>query len=210
MSSKIAWSFSCATTVAITLISVGSPASTEAQVREYRRRLMGDIGYARVDRQGNPIVVINPRLCARMGPELCEFFRAHEYAHHQLGHFYRNIPTSQAEAEADRYAASRVSPQSRAAAQRYFASGRGASRVHGSSQDRLARVGQYSAGASRRTVPTRNYVVRAPSQRVVFRPITSYSGGARMAYRPTSVYRATPIYRPSSSFVSSTRVIYRR
>ena len=115
--------------------------SASGQIREYRRPLFGDIGYAQLDRRGNPVVVINPRMCRRLGPELCNFFRNHEYAHHQLGHFHRNISVQQAEAEADRWAAMRSSPASVLAAQRYFASGRGATRMHGSSQQRLMRVG---------------------------------------------------------------------
>ena len=115
--------------------------SAEAQtVQSYQRRFIGDIGYAAVDRRGNRLVVMNPSACRRLGPDLCTFFRAHEMAHHQLGHFSRNISVQQKEAEADRYAASVVSPAAQNAAQQFFASGRGGSWRHGSSQQRMARV----------------------------------------------------------------------
>ena len=79
-------------------------------IQTYERRFIWNIGYAEVDRRGNKIVVINPAVCQRLGPDLCSFFRAHEMAHHQLKHFDRNIPVQQKEAEADRHAASVVSP----------------------------------------------------------------------------------------------------
>lgn len=145
------------------------------QVREIRRRLMSDIGYARVDRRGNPIVVINSRMCAQMGPELCNYFRAHEQAHHRLNHFGRNITVRQAEAEADSLAARMVSPQSRAAAARYFASGRGGSRMHGTPQARLARVSAAGNSANYRTV-----------SRPRARPQVRYSAGVT---RPSSNVR---------------------
>ncbi|MEL7497193.1 MAG: hypothetical protein AAFN77_06250 [Planctomycetota bacterium] len=127
--------------LATVLLSQFFVQTVAAQIREYQRPLFGEIGYAHVDRAGRPYIVMNPRKCRRMGPELCNFFRNHEYAHHQLGHFHRNITVRQAEAEADRWAAMNSSRASVLAAQRYFASGRGASRLHGTSQQRLVRVG---------------------------------------------------------------------
>lgn len=130
------------------VLSFNTPSEAQ-QIREYQRRFIGDIGYAAVNRQGTPIVVMNPSACRRLGPELCSFFKAHERAHHTLGHFNRNISVQQKEAEADRYAASVVSPTIRAAAQNYFASGRGSSRQHGSSQQRLARVSNSQTTSNR-------------------------------------------------------------
>ena len=129
-------------TTLLTVICVPTwESSANAQgIQTYERRFIGDIGYAEVDRQGNRVVVMNPAACRRLGPELCSFFRAHEMAHHQLGHFDRNISVRQKEAEADQYAASMVSPAARQAAQQFFASGRGGGMRHGSSRQRAARV----------------------------------------------------------------------
>ena len=127
-------------------------------IQTYQRRFIGDIGYAEVDRRGNPVVVMNPAACRRLGPELCSFFRAHEMAHHQLGHFNRNISVQQKEAEADRYAASMVSTAARSAAQQFFASGRGGGSQHGSSRQRLARV---SGNQSVSPVTLRNATTQA-------------------------------------------------
>ena len=126
--------------------------ATAQGIQTYERRFIGDIGYAEVDRQGNAVVVMNPAACRRLGPNLCNFFKAHEMAHHQLGHFDRNITVQQKEAEADLYAASVVSPASRSAAQQFFASGRGGSSRHGSSQQRLARVSGLGQAGSQATV----------------------------------------------------------
>ena len=112
----------------------------EAQIREVQRSFMMDVAYTQNDRQGNPMVVVNPRMCRRMGPDLCNFFRAHEYAHINLGHLNSNISRQQAEAEADCLAARTCSPASVNAAIRYFRSGRGGSRFHGSSEERARRV----------------------------------------------------------------------
>ena len=114
--------------------------ATQAQIVEYQRPMFRQIGWAGIDNAGRRYVAINPRRCRRMGPELCNFFRNHEYAHHQLGHFHRNISVQQAEAEADRWAAMRSSPASVQAAQRFFARGLGGSRLHGTSQQRLYRI----------------------------------------------------------------------
>ena len=48
------------------------------------------IGYASMDRSGNPVITMNRGMCRR-NPDLCEFFKSHELGHHQLGHFHRNI-----------------------------------------------------------------------------------------------------------------------
>ncbi len=125
---------------ATTFFFVGGPQVCDAQVREVRRILMSDIGYAKMDRRGNTTIAINSRMCRRLGPELCSFFRNHEYAHVQLRHFNRNISVQQAEAEADCFAARNSSPQAVLAAQRYFAGGRGGTRMHGTSDQRAARV----------------------------------------------------------------------
>lgn len=151
-------------TLLASLVILHMPIEADAQViREYQRRFIGDIGYASVDRRGTPIVVMNPAACRRLGPELCSFFKAHERAHHTLGHFNRNISVQQKEAEADRYAASVVSPAARMAAQRFFASGRGGGMRHGSSQQRLARVSVDSRSLPQFQNGSTRFVARQPA-----------------------------------------------
>ena len=45
-----------------------------------------DVGMARRDRRGGPLIIYNPRLLARLKPQTRLFFYAHECAHHSLGH----------------------------------------------------------------------------------------------------------------------------
>jgi len=113
---------------------------SEAQVREVQSILLNDVGVARLDRQGNPYITINPVRCRQLGPKLCEFFRQHEYGHVHLKHLERQINPRQAEVEADCYAAKNVSPDVARAASDWFNSGNGASRIHGTSQQRANRV----------------------------------------------------------------------
>ena len=149
--------------------------SASAQgIQTYERRFIGDIGYAEVDRQGNAVVVMNPAACRRLGPDLCSFFKAHEMAHHQLGHFSRNISVQQKEAEADQYAASVVSPAARSAAQQYFASGQGGGSRHGTSQQRLARVSG-SKQTGRKAVVRSPVAARSPS--TVDKPVVQAGTG---------------------------------
>ena len=136
--------------IVLVAICICGVESQKAQAQRIFYRSGVGIGYASVDRNGNPMITMSRRMCHR-NPDLCEFFKAHELGHHRLGHFRRDITVQQAESEADRYAARHSSAQAIAAAQRFFASGRGGSRRHGSSQQRYARVsdvqtGSYSTG----------------------------------------------------------------
>lgn len=150
------------TTTLLAVYLMSFSASVLAQeIKSYQSIFLGDVGYANVDRFGNRFIVMNPLICRRLGKDLCSFFRAHEIAHHKLRHFSRRIPVQQKEAEADRYAASVVSPSARGAAQRFFASGHGASPQHGTSAARLTRV-----SLVRRTQPTTQNVLRASPRTV--------------------------------------------
>ena len=126
---------------------VSKPSSAQRVV--YRSGL-SDFGLATHDRSGNPVIVMNANLC-RTRPDLCEFVRAHEVAHHRLGHLQRNMSVRQAEVEADRWAATHSSARAVRAAQQFFGSGNGGTIRNGSSQQRLAVVSQASA-KRRRTV----------------------------------------------------------
>ena len=164
--------------------------NANGQIRFQNRGLMGDLGRATLDRKGNPVVSINPRMCARLGPDLCNFFKAHEVAHHRLGHFHRNISMQQAEAEADRFAARNSSPQSIRAAQQYFSAGGGATRLHGSSMDRLARI----------TPANTNYTGYRTS---ASRPTVRYASGTRRYTQGNRVY-VQQVQRPQASRVRYT------
>lgn len=116
-------------------------------------------GIASVGYRGNELTVeYNPRVCARLGPDLCSFFRAHEYGHIAMRHLERGTPVRQAEYEADLWAARNSSPAARAAAVRFFNSGRGGSFIHGSGRaraNRIASTGSMPTQASFRQDGTR-------------------------------------------------------
>lgn len=93
-----------------------------------------------VVRGGTPIIYYNPIALKRMGPEVGQFVRAHEYAHLRLGHFRRNMSYSAREAEADLYAAMTAPPRSVQAARNWFLQGRGGGLAHGSPRMRASRL----------------------------------------------------------------------
>lgn len=113
--------------VALALFSAGA---SPAQIREIPVPQLNDIAMASIDAQG-PVIYYNPGLCQRVGPLICEFFRAHEYGHHARGHIYREMfnanPYNRAwvrqeyEKEADCWAAANAPIQSSRAAMVYFA-----------------------------------------------------------------------------------------
>ena len=153
------------------ILGVNSFHPTEAAAQMIREiavpglRGISSVGY----RRGELTVEYNPRTCARLGTDLCSFFRAHEYGHIALGHLERGTPVRQAEYEADVWAARNSSPSARSAAIRYFRSGKGASIVHGSGQARANRVA--NAGTAREVRVTR----RPDGSRVVKRSYSAIS-----------------------------------
>ena len=90
--------------IVLVAICVSGVESRTAEAQRVIYRSGVGIGYASMDRNGNPMITMSRGMCRR-NPDLCEFFKAHELGHHQLGHFHRNISVQQAELEADRYAA---------------------------------------------------------------------------------------------------------
>ena len=142
-------SFPTAQTMAQTIREVAVPGM----------RGIASVGY----RGKNLTIEYNPRTCASLGPDLCSFFRAHEYGHIVMQHLQRGTPVRQAEHEADVWAARNSTPAARTAAIQYFRSGNGGSVRHGSAQSRATRVA--SAGAS---TPVR-VTVRRDGSRVVNR-----------------------------------------
>lgn len=130
-------------------VAIGWVTTCEAQVREVARLALGDVARATTDRRGRPVVAYNPAACARLGPEMCEFVRAHEYGHIALGHLYDGTPGRRAEAEADCWAAKNASPAAVRAASNYFNRGYFGSRTHGSGPQRARRVAGCRGGAKK-------------------------------------------------------------
>ena len=116
------------------------PATASAQVRETPNRWIRGVAKVTLDRDGKSQISFNPRRCRELGPDLCEFFRTHEYGHVNLRHLERGVATPQAEAEADLWAAKNASPNAVRAAKEFFLSGKGGSRVHGTPQQRARRM----------------------------------------------------------------------
>lgn len=131
------------------MISIHAPEVFAQQLREVA--VPGMRGIASVGYRGNQLTIeYNPRTCARLGPELCAFFRAHEYGHIALRHLERGTPVRQAEYEADQWAARHTSAASRQAAMRYFNAGNGGSLRHGSAASRAQRVASAGTASPRR------------------------------------------------------------
>ena len=63
-----------------------------AQIREIPNPNLPDIAMATFDRMG-PVIYFNPIIAQRVGPHVAEFFRAHEYGHHNLNHIQRGMMT---------------------------------------------------------------------------------------------------------------------
>lgn len=144
-------------------------------------------GIASVGYRGNDLTIeYNPRTCARLGPDLCSFFRAHEYGHVVLRHLQRGTPVRQAEHEADVWAAKNSTSAARAAAVQYFRSGNGGSVRHGSPESRAARVASAGASAQVRVTvrPDGSRVVNRSYSATVARPFNT--GRIRTRFRTPS------------------------
>ena len=144
-------------------------------------------GIASVGYRGNDLTIeYNPRTCARLGPDLCSFFRAHEYGHVALRHLQRGTPVRQAEYEADVWAARNSTPAARAAAVQYFRAGNGGSARHGSALSRASRIA--STGTSAKVRVT----VRRDGTRVINR------GYSATVARPFKTGNIRPVFIQSS------------
>lgn len=95
-------------------------------VEEIASDSLADVAVATVD-LSHPVIYYNPRLVRRYGPQLTEFFLAHEYGHIALRHTRTGLSQLPDEArdsalrveelEADCYAARRPEPSGRAASE---------------------------------------------------------------------------------------------
>ena len=187
---------------AVMLVLLGTSSDVSGQVQERSRLLLRDVAVVTLDSSGKSQIDFNPAICRRLGPELCEYFRAHEYGHVNLRHLERGVPTRQAEREADVWAAQNASPAAVEAARKYFARGNGGSRYHGSSQERADRLS--SAQVVRQSTPatTSNRIVLqkpAVSGTTVVnqRVATQYSGGSRTTVVRQPVSSVTQFVRQS-------------
>ncbi len=152
--------------------------------------MLNDIGQASYDRSGNPVVTINPARCRAVGPGVCEFVRAREYAHLHLGHIRNNTNLRQAEAEADAWAARNVSPASARAAMQYFNAGNGSSRIHGNGYQRARRVANsMQMGQAPRTRNRAQPVQGIQPMARRFRPQPNAFGGGYNQQQPRLLFR---------------------
>ena len=154
-------SFPTAQTMAQTIREVAVPGM----------RGIASVGY----RGKNLTIEYNPRTCASLGPDLCSFFRAHEYGHIAMQHLQRGTPVRQAEHEADVWAARNTTPAARAAAVNYFSAGNGGSFKHGSPAARAARVSSAATSTAVRVTrrPDGSRVVNRGYSASVARPFNT-------------------------------------
>jgi len=99
---------------------------------------------------GQIAIVYNPSYCNMLGPYVCNFFRAHEYGHINLNHVINRTFPTQAEYEADCWAA-RNAPLSevQAAYQHFMNQGFMGNWSHGTGiqrAQRIAQCAQYRSG----------------------------------------------------------------
>lgn len=111
-----------------------------AQVPEIADPNFPDIAGVRRNSNGEPFIIYNPILCSNMGPQLCGFYRVHEYCHISLGHGLLEKWPQQMEAEADCCAALQSSAGEVIAAYNWFMAGGGSTPQHGSGFERAQRL----------------------------------------------------------------------
>jgi len=127
---------------------------TAQQIREVPVPNLRDVSIATFDRYG-PVIYYNPKALKKLGPQVAEFVRAHEYAHHAMKHMQREKQSNQDismtelrrsfELEADCYAAKKVSRESALAAADDFSKIVGSKRVdsvHPTGKERSAMIRQ--------------------------------------------------------------------
>lgn len=90
---------------------------------------------------GQVVIVYNPKYCNKLGNLICNFFRAHEYGHVNLGHVIKSTHPSQAEFEADCWAAKNAPyKQVEAAYYHFMSQGFMGSWSHGTGIQRAQRI----------------------------------------------------------------------
>lgn len=92
-------------------------------------------------RNGQIVIIYNPTYCMQLGNLVCNFFRAHEYGHVNLGHPILGTHPQQAEFEADCWAAKNAPlSEVQAAFQHFMASGDMGNWSHGTGIQRAKRI----------------------------------------------------------------------
>ncbi|CUI01123.1 hypothetical protein PHA8399_03264 [Leisingera aquaemixtae] len=102
---------------------------------------LGDIAMVTNRPDGIPVIIYNPVLCQRLGYNLCEFYKYHEYGHIALSHTTsRRLHPVAVEAEADCWAARHAPWSAVEAGFQWFMQGGGSGLHHGTGRQRAARV----------------------------------------------------------------------
>jgi hypothetical protein len=87
------------------------------------------------------VIIYNPTYCVQLGNLVCNFFRAHEYGHVNMGHPVLGTHPQQAEFEADCWAAKNAPlAEVQAALQHFMASGYMGDWSHGTGVQRAQRI----------------------------------------------------------------------
>lgn len=203
-------------TMAVVTVCIGNFNEVAGQVQERSNRLLLDVAKVTLDSSGQSQIDFNPAICRRLGPDLCEYFRAHEYGHVNLRHLERGVPTRQAEREADIWAATNASTSAVEAARQYFEKGRGGSRLHGSAQERAQRLKQVQASQRSPASVEKRVTVLKPriggtttATSIKTRAPNQYSGGSRKTVvRKPVTYRAKKVVKIERAPSSSSRSYY--
>ena len=141
-------------TVLLSFLVTTSVVMAEQKIREVPVPHLHDVAIATFDRYG-PVIYYNPTALKKLGPDIAEFVRAHEYAHLAMKHMQREEESTldisktelrrSFELEADCYAAKTASREAALAAAENFAKVVGAKRaddVHPTGKQRAVMIRQ--------------------------------------------------------------------
>jgi len=184
----------------VAIFSMAMPKIVDGQVSETPNRWIRGVAKVTLDSNGKSQIAFNPQRCRELGPELCEFFRTHEYGHVNLRHLERGVPAPRAEAEADIWAARNASPSAVQAAKQFFLSGKGGSRIHGSPQERARRMDAGRSFSKRSSTSN-----RSPSQTTTFNQKRAAVKAAPKSYSATSKRWIRYRVKPATSSNNSVR-----
>jgi len=150
---KLYWSIRI--TACLLIIVVAMPIQA-VQIREFPMYHLKDASIATYDQFG-PVIYYNPQILRTLGPQISEFVRAHEHAHHFLQHMHREKLSTRTtdvaklrrifELEADCYAAKKVARHIALAAANNFSDTQGLRRPdknHPTGNERAAVIRQCS------------------------------------------------------------------
>ena len=81
----------CLLAIAVATLCSGNFNEVSGQVQERSRWLLPDVAKVTLDSSGQSQIDFNPAICRRLGPDLCEYFRAHEYG--PVSYTHLTLPT---------------------------------------------------------------------------------------------------------------------